>query len=159
MRLFLLTLIAFSLLFTACADKKNNITPNGYEVIRLNKSNGKKPATGDIAIAQLYFYADGKLINSTRKNNRAMPIRIYSEEELKKMKETGKPNPIYEAVSIMSVGDSVKVPLPITEEIRNSPSLANAQEAHYIIVLEEAKTEEEMKAEQQAEKKSPRTLN
>ncbi len=139
--------------FLSC-DEQSNVTPNGYEIIRHNQSNGDKPAVGDYAFVHIYAFVDGVLETSTRQQDRLMPILVYSDEELVKMEESGKPNPVYDAVSVMSVGDSITVNMPITEEMKKQPRFANSKEMHYDIVMVESKTSEGYKAEQEEAKRA-----
>ena len=150
MRILSIALLFAALLCSSCRDK--NTTVNGYKISYYAPSTGKKPPVGDLAFVNLYFYQDGKMMTSTRENDRVMSIKVHSEEELKAMKTSGKPNPIYEAVALMSVGDSIRVNVPITEEIKKDPRMANAKEIYYDIVMEDAKTEEAFKAEKEAGK-------
>ncbi len=155
-------LLSFLLLFTVVAfsscSEQNNVTPNGYEVIRHNTPSGDKPAVGDYAFAHIYAFVDGVLETSTRQQNRLMPVLIYTNEELVKMKESGKPNPVYDAISVMNVGDSITVNLPVTEEMRQNPKFANTKNLHYDIVLVEFKTAEAYNAEQAEAKKEQQEL-
>ena len=140
------------LLLASCGGSDNNTTTNGFKIQRFNKSNGQKPDVGNLAFVNLYFYMDGQMQTSTRQQNRVMPVKVYSTEDLKKMTETGQPNPVYEAISIMSVGDSVRVDIPITEEMRQDERMANAKEMYYHIVVDSTKTQTEFDAARQADK-------
>ena len=151
MRINMVLLILAATLFFSCGEKKN-VTPNGYKITPYSSTNGQKPANGDMAYVHIYAYTDGKLLNSTRQNNRLLPVKIYSKDELLKMKESGQPNPVYEAVSMMAIGDSISIDIPITEEMKKNPQTANATEMHYDIVLVEAKTTAEMEAEKEAQR-------
>ncbi|MEZ4932418.1 MAG: FKBP-type peptidyl-prolyl cis-trans isomerase [Saprospiraceae bacterium] len=136
--------------FSACGEK--NITPNGYKFTVHHTSNGQKPAPGDMAFVHIYGYVDGKFQNSTRQNDRVLPVRVNSKEELQTIKDKGTPNPIYDAVSVMSVGDSISIFIPVTEEMKKNPQMANAKEMRYDIVMLESKTQEDYQAEQKADK-------
>ena len=138
-----------TMLFTSCGEP--NTTVNGYKVSRYAPSTGNKPAAGELAFVNLYFYQDGKLVNSTRQNDRVMPVKVYSEEELKSMSTSGKPNPIYEAVALMHVGDSIRIDVPITDEMRKDARMADAKEIYYDIVMTEAKSQAAVEAEKTAE--------
>ena len=157
MRFLTIVLLVSAIMFTACGEKKT-VTPNGYSYTRHKKGNGKMPAEGDYAFVHVYVNMDGKMVNSTRQQNQMMPIRIPPKEELTKMKESGKPNPIIDAACVMSPGDSVSVVVPITEDMRKNPQMANAKEMIYDIVLVETKTEDEFKAYQEAEKQKQMEL-
>jgi FKBP-type peptidyl-prolyl cis-trans isomerase FkpA len=143
-------LLCATLFFSACGEK--NITPNGYKFTVHHTSNGQKPAPGDMAFVHIYGYVDGKFQNSTRQNDRVLPVRVNSKEELQTIKDKGTPNPIYDAVSVMSVGDSISIFIPVTEEMKKNPQMANATEMRYDIVMLESKTQEAYKAEQKADK-------
>ncbi len=136
--------------FFSCGEK--NVTPNGYKITKYSSSNGRKPSPGEKAYVHVYAYTDGKFQNSTRQNDRVMPVHIYSKEELLKMKETGESNPVYEAVSMMAVGDSIAIDIPITADMQKNPQMANVKEMHYDIVMIEAKTNAQIQAEKEAEK-------
>ncbi|MEO1257855.1 MAG: FKBP-type peptidyl-prolyl cis-trans isomerase [Bacteroidota bacterium] len=152
MRNLILSALCILTLLASCGEGDKNTTANGYKLQRFKDGKGKKPAVGDLAFVNLYFYMDGKMQTSTRQQNRVMPVKVYSTEELKKMKETGTPNPLYEAISVMSVGDSLRVDVPITDEMRKDERMVNAKEMFYHIVMEDAKTQDEFNAERQAEK-------
>ncbi|MEZ4956143.1 MAG: FKBP-type peptidyl-prolyl cis-trans isomerase [Saprospiraceae bacterium] len=143
-------LLCATLFFSACGEK--NITPNGYKFTVHHTSNGQKPAPGDMAFVHIYGYVDGKFQNSTRQNDRVLPVRVNSKEELQTIKDKGTPNPIYDAVSVMSVGDSISIFIPVTEEMKKNPQMANAKEMRYDIVMLESKTQEDYQAEQKADK-------
>lgn len=143
-------LLCVAFLFSACGEK--NITPNGYKFTVHHTSNGQKPAAGDMAFVHIYGYVDGKFQNSTRQNDRVLPVRVNSKEELQTIKDKGTPNPIYDAVSVMSVGDSISIFIPVTEEMKKNPQMANATEMRYDIVMIESKTQEAYQAEQKADK-------
>lgn len=152
MRNLLLFLFSASLLFS-CGGSNGNKTANGYTFTKHNASNGEKPKPGDLAFAHAYAYVDGELLSSTRQSNRMMNVPIYNNEELIKMAEGKDANPIYEALGVMNIGDSVSVEVPIKDEMRaQSPQLANAKSMVYDIVLVETKTKEAFDAETAAEK-------
>ncbi len=150
-KLSVLMLICAVLAAASCGDK--NTTPGGYKFTRHNStSDGVKPAPGEMAFVHIYAYVDGKFQNSTRQNDRIMPIRVNSAEELLKTKEKGKPNPVYEAISVMSVGDSISIFVPVTEEMKKQPEMKDAVELRYDVVMLESKTQDAYQAEQQAAK-------
>jgi len=152
-------LLIVAVFFSCSSEQQGNITPNGYEIVRLKSGDGVKPAVGDYVFAQLYAYVDGVLETSTRQQHRQLPVIVYSKEELLKMKETGKANPVYDAISMMGVGDSISVDVPITEEMRQNPRFASSQKMHYDIVVEELKTAEEYKNEQEAAKQAQQKIS
>lgn len=154
-----IAIISCSLFFVSCEEESNTQkTVNGYDVEWLKKGTGKKAQEGDMTASHIYFYMDGKMQNSTRESGRTAPIKVSSVEELNKMKESGKPNPLFEAIALMSVGDSVKVNVPITEEMRQDPRMKEAKEMTYHVVMESAQTEAEFTAERAAEQEKAQAL-
>lgn len=145
--------LTLAITFVACnGTNKNNKTVNGYEITYLSDGEGEKPTDGELAFVQLYFYMDGELQTSTRAQGRAMPVKVYSEAELKEMNEKGNANPVYDAIAAMSIGDSIIVNVPITEEMRKDERMTGAQEMNYHIVMDSSMTEDAYKALQTSER-------
>jgi FKBP-type peptidyl-prolyl cis-trans isomerase len=152
--LFFATLVSM-LVFTACQD--DNKTPNGYEYVKLNTTNGKKGNPGDHGFVHVYVYHDSVLVNSSRDFGQPVPVTIPDPATLKSEDGgPGKSNPIADVVGLMSVGDSVSVLIPVTDELRAKAGevLANVKMMTYNIVLAGVKNEEEYQeyiaAEQEA---------
>lgn len=132
------------LLFTACGGK-DNLSPNGYTFNKLVKGNGRKAAPGDYAFVHLYYYTDGTLVSSTRDRNEPTSIKVPSQEEIKAegAKMGGNVNPVADVLSIMSMGDSVEVFVPIDSSMRASRQLATVKELKLVLVLEDLKNQQE----------------
>lgn len=147
----LLSLLAI-ILFVSCGEKT---TPNGFEFKKHTNSDGVKPNPTDYAFVHLYVMYDDSLVNSTRNQGQMMPIVVPDFENLKPedLPPNGKPNPFQDMLAVMNEGDSATVYVPIDEQMRTqNPSLAGVQKLSYDIVVHEVKTEEEFKAEQEAER-------
>ncbi len=156
---YLFSIVALlAILFCGCGD--SNVTPNGYQFTRHNEPSGNKPKPGDFGFVHIYTYIDSVLEFSTREVNRLSPIKVYNEDELAKMAESGRPNPVYEIVSMMHVGDSVTLSVPITDEWRKSdPKIANAKSTYFEVVMVESKTSEQYKSEQNTRKTQQSTMS
>lgn len=143
MRIIPFLLLSAILLITACGG--DNLTPNGYTFHRLVKGSGRKAAPGDYAFVHLYYITDGTVVNSTRERNEPTSIKVPSQEEIKKEGESmgGKVNPIADALSIMNMGDSVEVIVPVDSSMRASRQLATVKELKVAIVLEDLKNQKE----------------
>jgi len=147
MKILFFTILASMLMFSAC--KENNMTPNGYEYLKLKTTNGKKGNPGDHGFVHVYVYHDSVLVNSSRDYGQPVPVTIPDPTTLKsKDGGPGKSNPIADVVGYMSVGDSVSVLIPVTDELRAKAGdiLANVKMMTYTIVLADVKNEEEYQA-------------
>ncbi|MFQ5448441.1 MAG: hypothetical protein ACE5FF_16065, partial [Saprospiraceae bacterium] len=140
MRTIFFAFFASLLVFSAC--QTDNKTPNGYEYVKHISTNGKKGNPGDYGFVHVYVYHDSVLVNSSRDFGRAVPVTIPDVSKLKsKDGGPGRSNPIADVVGFMSVGDSVSVFVPVTDELRDKAGdiLANVKMMTYDIVLADVK--------------------
>jgi len=155
MRTIFFAILTSMLIFSACKD--DNMTPNGYEYIKLKTTDGKKGNPGDHGFVHVYVYHDSVLVNSSRDYGQPVPVTIPDPATLKsKDGGPGKSNPIADVVGYMSVGDSVSVLIPVTNELRAKAGdmLANVKMMTYTIVLADVKNEEEYQEFVTAEKEA-----
>lgn len=150
MRISSLILLMATITLFACGGPKT--TPNGLSFETLKNGDGPKPQTGEYAFLHVYVYMDGKLTNSTRQIGKMQPVKMPELEEIKRIGESGRPNYLLEALSVMSLGDSILLTIPVTEEMKENPQMANVQHIEYHVVLADVKTDEEFKADQEAVK-------
>ncbi len=127
-------------------------TPSGYDLINHTGGKGPKPSPGDYASVHIYVLQDDSLINSTRMTGRGTyTLEVPNLDSLSpEQKVPGIADPVADAVSMMTVGDSATVLLPITEEMKQFPELQNVKKLAYDIVLVEVKTPDAYLQEQSA---------
>lgn len=120
-------------------------SPSGYKYIKhTNSTEGESPKIGDYGFVNISVYQDDSLVNSTYQMGRTVPISVPDLSQIPAdQKGVGKANPVADVLSLMKVGDSITVDVPIDSAMRKSPALANAKKLSYAIVLEEVKTKDQ----------------
>jgi len=150
----LLCLLATALFFFAACSSGEKTTPNGYKLINHTSVSGPKAQIGEYAYVHVYIMQDDSVVQSTRQMGRTIPINVPDFAKLPEdQKGVGKANPIADAVSMMAVGDSVTVIIPIDEQMRQAPQLKNAKTLAYNIVLVDIKTQAQYDEAVAAERK------
>lgn len=139
----------FSLfIFASCGGDQT--TPNGFVYTNHTNGGGTKPNVGDQVIFHVHEYHDGKEVGSSRDRN--VPVSITLPDLAQKPDtQGGRPNPLVDAVGLLGEGDSATVVVPIDDDIRKRPNMANVQVLTYSVIVEDVMTPEEFKAEQQKE--------
>lgn len=139
-------------ILSACGGEK--VTPNGYHYTKYVSGDGAKASVGDYGIVHAYIYQDDSLITSTRQMGQTVPVILPDFSKMTpEEKAPGKRNPLEDAVSVMKVGDSISLEIPITEDMRKYPEMANVKSMKWHVVLMEVKTEKQYQDEQDAIRK------
>lgn len=144
--LFLAVVAAFFAL-GACKNKGVK-TEHGYMFINHTNKGGTKPEAGQTVLVNVYTYLGDSLMGSTvRDFGGPRPITLYTPDKMPK-----KVPPIFDAVMLMSEGDSATVLQEIDSTIRKNipPALKDAKEVRYEVVLIDVITAEEKAQKEQA---------
>lgn len=152
----LLILALLALLFgQAC--KKDVKTEHGYRFVNHVNGSGAKPVAGEGVSMHIYVYVGDSMFVSTRKNNNGNPSE-FTIPETKELPE--KVPPVYDAVFLMSEGDSASIYAPIDsiERAQLPPNFKDEKEVRYELVMlkiihkeEIQKKQEEARLEMEAE--------
>lgn len=154
MRIVFFVSIFAIMVFSSCGEKT---TPNGFAYTNHTNTGGLKAVTGDQVIFHVHEYHDGKEIGSSR--DRGTPVSIAM-PDMSNGPDTqgGKPNPLVDAISIMSEGDSATVIVPIDEDIKKRPGMEGVQVLSYSLYLEDVMPEAEFKEKQEAEREKQKEV-
>jgi FKBP-type peptidyl-prolyl cis-trans isomerase FkpA len=142
-----LFIFALFALFIGQACKKEVKTEHGYRFFNHTNKGGAKPEAGQGVSMHIYVYVGDSLFISTRKNNQGNP----SEFTIPESKELpAKVPPVYDAVLLMSEGDSASIYAPLDSmELSTLPeSLRNNKEVRYDLVLMKIVSKEEIQKKQ-----------
>lgn len=122
-------------------------SPSGYHYTPHKNMGGQKPAIGDFASVDIYIFLDDTLVNSTV--IMGQPLWVKVEDVLSwpdSLRQVGKASPILDMLTLMGIGDSITVLVPIDSAMRLNPELKNAVNLNYDIVLKSIKTGAEYEA-------------
>ncbi|MEM1120128.1 MAG: FKBP-type peptidyl-prolyl cis-trans isomerase, partial [Bacteroidota bacterium] len=129
-------------------EPKEAVTPSGYQYIHHVQKSGAKPQMGEQAVFTVDIRNDEKVVNSTRDQGQPAKVVIPSSEQPQRSI-----SPIVEALSLMSVGDSLTVLQSVDSFPRKPPGFETSKFVYYDIVLESITSKEEiekLKAEEAA---------
>ena len=119
-------MVAAAITFSACGGEK--VTPNGYHYTKYVSGSGAKANVGDYAFVHAYIFQDDSLVTSTRQMGQTVPVLLPDFTKMKpEEKGPGKSNPLEDAVSVMQVGDSISIDIPIDSSMRKFPELGNVK--------------------------------
>jgi len=152
MKFTLFFLVLSFLYFTSCSSdsmSKEELTPHGFKCEHLISNNGEKPKPADY----VYFHVDMRNGDSVTYSSRVqgrilkIPMPDYSNPATK-----AKPSPVMDALSIMSIGDSLTVYQRL-DTLPNKPAgYENADELAYDLVLLDIKTADEYQADMEQQR-------
>jgi FKBP-type peptidyl-prolyl cis-trans isomerase FkpA len=143
----LLIAALFALVAAQACQKKEITTEHGYRFINHTNKGGAKPQPGEGVSMQVYVWIADSLFVSTRKNNNGKPSE-FNIPEAKELPE--KVPPVYDAILLMSAGDSATIYAPIDSMDRQAlpEKFKNEKDIRYELVLEKIVTKEEIKAKE-----------
>ena len=148
-KLFILALIATVATQIAC--KKGSVTTeHGYKFTNHTDKGGTKPQPGETVLLQTYTYIGDSLMASTQKNyGGPREFALFEKDKLPKRVPA-----IYDACLLMGEGDSATVVEVIDTFLQKfiPPSLKDAKEVRYEIVLVDIITKEEKQKAEDAAK-------
>ena len=148
-QLFFLAMIA--ILATQIACKKNTITTeHGYQFTNHTDKGGVKPQPGETVLLQTYTYIGDSLMASTQKNyGGPREFALFDKDKLPKRVPA-----IYDACLLMGEGDSATVVEVIDSFLQKfiPPTLKDAKEVRYEVVIVDIITADEKKKAEEAAK-------
>lgn len=141
--------ILSAFLFAAIINTEINAqtSPSGYQYASHKNMDGQKPGIGDYARLEVYVFVDDSLVNSTV--NMRQPLWVKVEDVLSlpdSQRQVGKANPITDMLTLMGMGDSITVVIPIDSTMRLNPGLENAMKLEYNLVMKGIMTNMEYEA-------------
>jgi FKBP-type peptidyl-prolyl cis-trans isomerase len=149
MRTFLLIAVAgFLLIQMACQDK-GQTTEHGFRFINHTKKDGPKPQPGETIMVQTYTFVGDSMMASTLKNfGGPREYNLPLPEEVEKAKKIPA---LYDAALLMAEGDSATIYETIDTFLQKyiPPTLKDAKEVRYEIVLVDIVSKEEMAQKEQ----------
>ena len=113
---------------------KTGKTTEGYEYIHYVNSDGPKPQTGDLAYFSLISYIDETVLENTKKSGVSPSMKIPDTS-----KQKNSPGAVLEGLMLMSVGDSIKITIPLDSLGPRLPQHANNEFMYYHLKLESIK--------------------
>jgi FKBP-type peptidyl-prolyl cis-trans isomerase len=149
---FLFFTLAAIITLSSCGGEK--VTPSGYQYTHYIHGKGEKANIGDYAFVHAYIYQNDSLVTSTRQMGQTVPVIVPDFSKMKpEDKVPGKSNPLEDAVSVMRIGDSISLDVPITEEMKKYPEMANVKSMVWHVVLVDVKTAQQYQEDQAAKRK------
>ncbi|RMG78926.1 MAG: hypothetical protein D6714_17200 [Bacteroidetes bacterium] len=151
MRIVLSGILMASLFLGACSkEAKKGTTPNGFEYEFHVDKEGPTPQPGEYA----YFQAEMRNGDQVTLNSRSNPVmpRVQIPDP-KEAQYKGRPSAVVDALSMMSVGDSLTVYQLVEEGTTPPPGFKPGDKIAFDISLKEIKTEAQYQSEIQARQK------
>jgi len=144
-----LLILALLALIFGQACKKDVKTEHGYRFINHTNKGGVKPAAGEGVSMHIYVFVGDSMFVSTRKNNNGNPSE-FTIPESKELPE--KVPPVYDAVLLMSEGDSATIygQIDSLERSQLPESVKNEKEVRYELVMLKIVHKEEIQKKQDA---------
>jgi len=153
MKILLFFMVLSFLYLTSCSSdsiSEEELTPHGFKCEHYIAKNGEKPKPAEY----VYFHVDMRngdsVTYSSRNQGRILkiPMPDYSNPASK-----AKPSPVMDALSMMSIGDSLTVYQRLDTLPRKPAGYENADELAYDLVLLDIKTANEYQADMEQERK------
>ena len=152
-------LFAVLVAFAACnsaTSGKEGTTVNGFKYVHHISNEGEKAETGDYVYFQVEMSNGDSIAYDSRQQPPGMPGQSTTPQvAIQDMSApNAKPSPVMEALTLMTVGDSLTVYYPLDSlEGRRPPGYEEAENILYHLVMQEIKSAEQVeqeKAEEQA---------
>lgn len=154
MKISILSFFSAILLLVACNSEsggsKAGVTPGGFEYEFHSDKDGETVKPGDYA----FFHAEmrnGEEVTLDSRSNPVMPRVVIPQPN---DPANSRPSAVVEALSMMSVGDSLTVYQSVDEGTTPPPGYNIGDKIAFDIVLKEVKTEAEYQAEQTAQQEA-----
>ncbi len=144
---YLLFLFSLTLIWACQSEPTVSVTPSGYDYIHHIKNDGPKPQMGEEAVFVVDIRNDSIVVNSTREQGRPARVLIPQMED----QPVKSISPIIEALSLMSVGDSLTVLQSTDSFPRKPPGFETSKFVHYDVVLTSITSKEEIEKEKAAQ--------
>ena len=142
-----LTLVLFGMTILACSSDSGSklTTDRGYQYIFHKDIDGPTPQIGEYAYFHIVMRHKDSVLNTSYTMSELPRMRIPAPEDY-----TSETPAILDALSLMSVGDSVTLFFPLDSLESVPPAFAEIDIIEYDMVMMEIKTDEQFKAEMQA---------
>lgn len=149
MRLLIFSAIiaASSLLFVSCSQEPvKQMSPSGYEYILHEDKEGETPVPGEYAYFHAQIRKADSIVYRTREESAQVPFMQIAPPDA----PDRPPSPLEDVLSLMSVGDSATVFIPIDSVPPQSRrGFEDADEIIYDMVMTDIKSAEAFQAEQE----------
>ena len=139
-------IIIIAIVLASCKTKQDAVTKvMGLDLTWHSQNKGPKPQPGEFAYFDFYLRDDGKVLQSSKMQNRVSKFRIPKDDSYVKK------SPIIEMLKMLSPGDSVTLKFPVDSMPQKPRGLSDAEFVLYDVVLRDIKTVEQYEADNKAE--------